>query len=913
MSAFPEPMARPAAEAIPSGTVTFAFSDIAGSTTRWERDRAAMEDAVRRHDGIVRAAFAGQGGYVFKTIGDAFCAAFSRPEGAVDAALAAQRALGSEDFSAVGGLTVRMALHTGAVDERGGDYFGPVVNRVSGLLSVAHGGQVLVSGVTADLVRDALPVATTLRDLGEHRLKDLARPERIFELLAPQLAGGFPALRSLDAIPNNLPLVATSFVGRASEVAEIAALLQRRRFVTLVGSGGIGKTRAALQVAANVLEAWPDGVWFVELAPLASGEYIAPAIARALGIMLAAEGDPVTNLARALERKRLLLVFDNCEHLVESVAAVGSALLRGCPSLKILASSRQGLDVPGEDTFRLPSLDIAHTSVALFAERARAVDHRFELTAENAPTIAEICRRLDGIPLAIELAAARVRILSPRQLQERLDERFRLLTGGSRSALPRQQTLRALMDWSHDLLDERERVLFRRLAAFVNGFTLEGAVAVGAGDEVDEFDILDLLASLVDKSLVVAERTGDTLRYRMLESTHVYAREKLAAAGDAERCADRHLRFLIARFGELRRSYEETARRRDLDDAFATELEDVRAALDYALGAGDPSLGAELLAETTSRAWATVGLHRESAARARALAARLPADAHALRAQLAIAIAVVTSNDGLRTTAMEAAAEGVTHARACGDTRILALALIAFARHRATQLQYLDDAEAAIAEVEAMTGLPPEIRMRMLHDRAFVSWQRGDHASAASAYEHLRAEHRALGNTSFENLASLNLAEVEHTRGNTRRGIEILTEILPNARDRDRDVLVTTLANLAAYHATVGDVVASRAAACDVVRELAPNEPTATFLSVALEHLSLALALAGDLERAAALHGYADAALRASGFERQFTEIQTNERVAALLAERLPPDDLARRLAAGATLRPEAAIALALE
>ncbi|MBD5633952.1 MAG: adenylate/guanylate cyclase domain-containing protein, partial [Candidatus Eremiobacteraeota bacterium] len=466
MSASPDPAGH--GSVLPSGTVTFAFTDIEGSTQRWERAPAAMHEALRRHDALVRTAIVEHGGHVFKTIGDAFCASFRRPEDALSAMLAAQRALAAADFADVDGLRVRAAVHTGTADERDGDYFGPVVNRVARLLATGHGGQVLVSGATAGLVRDALPPSMTLRDLGEHRLKDLSRPERVYQLAAPDLPLEFRPLRSLDAVSNNLPAAATSFVGREAEIAEITSLVHAHRLVTLVGSGGLGKTRTSLQVAANVADDFANGVWFVELAPLSNGDYVPSSIAQATGVTLNPEGDPVDNLADGLRAMHALLVFDNCEHVIEPVARIVAAILRKSPQIKILASSRQGLGVTGEMAYRLPTLGVPsdasistaaplradealrHAAVALFVERARAVDQRFSLADRDAPVVAEICRRLDGIPLAIELAAARVRILSSRQLRERLDERFRVLTGGARDVLPRQQTLRALIDWSYD-------------------------------------------------------------------------------------------------------------------------------------------------------------------------------------------------------------------------------------------------------------------------------------------------------------------------------------------------------------------------------------------------------------------------------------------------------------------------------
>ncbi len=927
MSAIPEPLPAGSHRAPPSGTVTFAFTDIEGSTQRWERNAAAMQDAVRRHDALMRAAIGAHGGHVFKTIGDAFCAAFRRPEDAVAAMLDAQRALGAQDFAAVGGLRVRAAIHTGTADERDDDYFGPTVNRIARLVAIGHGGQVLLSGATRDMVRDALPADVILHDLGEHRLKDLARAEHVYQMLAPGLDAEFAPLRSLDALSHNLPLQLTSFVGREAEIAEITELLGTHRLVTLVGSGGVGKTRASLQVAANLLDASGDGVWFIELAPLASGEYIPTTVAQALGITLASQGDPVENLVRALKAKNMLLVVDNCEHLLEPAARVLSAILRGCPKVKILASSRQGLGIAGEMTYRMPSLAVPNetdaatfdaddaalcTATALFIERARAVDHRFLPDDENAPAIAEICRRLDGIPLAIELAAARVKLLRPRQLRERLDERFRVLTGGSRDVLPRQQTLRALIDWSHDLLDERERVLFRRLGIFVNGFTLEGAVAVASGDGLDELDIFDLLASLVDKSLVLAEPDGDALRYRLLESTRVYAREKLATDGELETCSGRHLRSLRERFAQVWEHQERTGRMTEIQDLFAAEIDDVRAALDGALARPDVRCGGELLAAIDA-SWRAQGLEGEGSARLEAFAAALAGGDPALLSRLWAALAGIATHSGRKTWGLQAANEALRLARASGDRAILGRALLEYAES-AVGAGRFDEAEAALTEAEAIPGPSARLRLNLLSRRAKLSSLRGDLSGAARAFEQLRKENRALGNLQVERVDVLNLAEIEHERGATPQAVALVREILPAARaDPEHLMLAIALANLAGYLVAVHDLPAARDAAREAIRALAPRDPQSPFIAISAEHLALALALAGDLSRAARLAGYADAAFLRLGFKREFTESKTHGRLTTLLDERLAPEDRERLLAEGAALVPEDAIPLALD
>ncbi|MHB8432788.1 MAG: ATP-binding protein [Candidatus Tyrphobacter sp.] len=908
----------------PTGTVTFLFSDIEGSTARWESHADAMAPALLRHDALVRSAIEAHNGYVFKTIGDAFCAAFTTAPDALVAALDAQRALAAEDFSAVGGIRVRMALHAGTANERDGDYFGPTVNRVARLLAIGHGGQMLISDACTQLVQGEMTSQCSLRDLGEHRLKDLSRPERVYQLVAPNLPEAFPALRSLDQLSHNLPAQVSSFVGRNAEIAEIAGLIEQHRLVTLIGSGGVGKTRISLQVAANLLDGSGDGVWFVELAPLTKGDYIPSAVAHALGLTLASEGDPVESLVRALKKKRLLLVFDNCEHLVEPAARVISAILQGASTVKVLASSRQRLGVAGEATYQVPSLVLpskgeAHLSAiellrfesaVLFAERAAAASHTFSLTDENAPIVADICRRLDGIPLAIELAAARVKMLSPRQLRERLEERFRVLTGGSRDALPRQQTLRAMIDWSHALLDEREHTLFRRLGIFVNGFTLDGAVAVGCGEDLDQLDAFDVLASLVDKSLVLAEPQGDALRYRLLESTRAYAQEKLADAGERDLATDRHLRYLRDRFAQLWERREQTARHADLEAALQTELEDVRSALDGALTGSEVIDGGELLA-TIHGSWEAIALDVEGMARCEAYLAVLPAAQARLRALLSNALSFMLSSSGHKLRAFELATEAVEQARTSGDASPLADALIRYA-YTAAALHRPDDAERALAQAEAIAGTSANFRVRFLQTRAFFSQLRGDLQTAARAYEQLRKEQRSLGNTRAEHWSALNLAETEYARGQTQRAIALVRETLPATRSSaDETLLTLMLVNLAGYLVAVDDLSNAVAAVRETIMILAKREPGHANIAIAIEHLALILALRGDLARAATLEGYVDAAFQQQGFERELTETTTHDRLTALLREGLTPNELAGSIAESAALTPEAAIALA--
>jgi len=580
--------------------VTFLFTDIERSSVLWEMHPQAMGRALAQHDALLRVVLAEHRGQVFKTMGDAFCVAFEDALDAVQAAVAAQRQLAIAVWEETGPLRVRMALHTGEVERRDGDYFGPTLNRVARVLSTGHGGQTLLSSTTAALVRSILPADIALRDLGERRLKDLNRPERIFQFVVLDLPADFPPLRSLEVLPNNLPAQVTSFVGRAREMAEVKRLLGTTRLLTLTGPGGTGKTRLSLQVAAEVLEGFPHGVWLVELATVTDPEWVPEAVAAALEIRMEAERTALETLIDALRARHLLLVLDNCEHLIEASARLATTLLQRCREVRILASSREALNIPGETLWNVPALAlpdsfrlvkslefrelVALESVQLFVERAAAVRPGFELTPENAPVVAEICWRLDGIPLALELAAARIKLLPLGQILERLDDRFRLLTGGSRTALPRQQTLGALIEWSYDLLSESERRLLRRLAVFVAGRTLEMAEEVCSGDGLERRDIFDLLSSLADKSLIMAERGAEEApRYTLLESIWSFAEEKLEQHQETDQYRRRHLdyfvRFAEAMEPELFRVHQKawldrlTVEQANLNQALRTSLE----------------------------------------------------------------------------------------------------------------------------------------------------------------------------------------------------------------------------------------------------------------------------------------------------------------------------------------------------
>jgi predicted ATPase/class 3 adenylate cyclase len=546
----------------PTGTVTFLFTDIEGSTKLWEKSPRGMQVALIRHDAVLWEAIEGHGGFVFKTVGDAFCAAFPTALGALEAALAAQRGLFSEAWGAeIGTLRARMALHTGATHERDGDYFGPPVNRVARLLSAGHGGQILLSSSTQELVRDHLPAATHLRYLGEKRLKDLSRPERIFQLTTPALPSEFPPLKTLESHTNNLPLQATPLVGREREVEAVCGLLRssETRLLTLLGPGGTGKTRVGLQVAAELADDYEDGVFFVPIAAITDPTLVAPTIARVLGL---SEGgaQPLEELLEGYLRDRqTLLLLDNLEQVLEA-APIVERLLSNAPNLKILATSRIPLGLYGEYEFPVPPLSLPdpdslppleylteYEAIRLFVERARAVRPDFSLTEENGPAVVEICERLDGLPLAIELAAARIKLLPPRVLLDRLGNRLKILTGGARNLPERQRTLRNAIEWSYGLLDEGEKLLFGRLGVFSGGATLEAMEAVCDAEGDLPTDVFEGASSLLDKSLLRQEEgAAGEPRFVMLETIHEFANVKLEESGEVEAVRWAHAEYFLA-------------------------------------------------------------------------------------------------------------------------------------------------------------------------------------------------------------------------------------------------------------------------------------------------------------------------------------------------------------------------------
>jgi predicted ATPase len=547
----------------PAGIITFLFTDIEGSTRLWEADADAMRAALKAHDKVLRSAVSDCGGAVFKHTGDGICAAFSSPTAAVDAAISSQRCLE---------LPVRMGIATGEAETRDDDFFGPTLNRAARVMSAGHGGQLLIDGLTADLLS-----GVHLLDVGSHRMRDIAKPVRLFQVRAPGLRNEFPPLKTADPALGNLRLPPTRLIGREQDVADLSTTLRAHRLVTLTGVGGVGKTRLALEVATRVAADFSDGIWLIELASVGDPAAVPEAVAAVLGITQQPGLSLADSVAAALDGRHRLLVFDNCEHVLDAAADLAEAILTGSTSVRILATSREGLRAPDEQLRQVAPLDVSSSAATLFAERAHAVAPATSLDRDKG-TVTEICRRLDGIPLAIELAASRMQSMTVSELRDRLDDRFRLLVG-SRRGLERHQTLRHAVQWSYDLLDDAEAALLQRCSVFAGGFDLAAACTVSEVD--DEYEVVDLVDSLVRKSLLVANTESGRTRFSMLETIRQFAEDQLTYSGAAEGTRAIHARFFASQVTELLDAWD-GPRQREVYDWLTAELANLRAAFRWA-------------------------------------------------------------------------------------------------------------------------------------------------------------------------------------------------------------------------------------------------------------------------------------------------------------------------------------------
>jgi predicted ATPase/class 3 adenylate cyclase len=878
--------------ALPTGTVTFLFTDIEGSTALAQQFPSELPALLARHHAILQHAIQAHQGHVFRIIGDAFCAAFYTAGDALLAALDAQRGLQHEAWHPAP-IKVRMGLHTGsaqagAIEESAGDYVGYLtLTRVQRVMSTAHGEQVLLSNPSAELVRGELPAAVTLRDMGEHRLKGLVNLEHLWQLVTPDLRQDFPPLATLNAIPNNLPVQLTSFIGRETDITEVKQLLSASRLVTLTGSGGAGKTRLSLQVAAEVIDDFAQGVWFVELAPLTDPTLIPQTAASVLGLR-EEQGRPLTAiLADYLQAKTALLILDNCEHLIAVCAQFADTLLHAAPQVKILASSREVLDIGGEAAYRVPSLSIPdpqrlpslatltqYEAVKLFIDRARAVLPSFQVNNSNAPAVAQICYHLDGIPLAIELAAARVRGLQVEQIAQRLDDRFRLLTGGGRTALPRHQTLRAMIDWSHSLLTEQERLLFRRLSVFAGGWSIEAAEAVCAGQGLASTDVLDLLLHLVNKSLILLAEQSDETRYRMLETLREYARERLLESGEAEAIQNEHLAFFLELAEEAEpklRGIEQIAWFKRLEIGY----DNIRAALKWSqVEPGHEDAGLRLGGALAPSFWTVHGYFREGQSWLEQALTTGGGAPPALRAKALRGTGTMASYQGDLQSAIALYKESLALYQALGDERGIAQSLLSLGIAALCQGDY-EQAMSLLQEgLKRCRELGDKFdTARALNNLGEVARHLGDLEGATARYEESLVLYRELGGKWSIAFAIQNLGLVAAERSDFVRALQLQKESL-------------------ALYQEVGDKGG---------------------FPESLEKLADVLGAQQHPERAARLLGAAEALREAIHMPVLPCDRTDYERTVVAVRAQLDEVNFASAWAAGRAMRPEQAIEYALE
>ncbi|GGF13015.1 LuxR family transcriptional regulator [Aliidongia dinghuensis] len=901
----------------------FLYTDIEGSTRRWELAPEAMRAAMRRHDAILRAAVALHGGQVFKSRGDGLGVVFPTMRQALVAAIDAQRALVAEDWTDIGGLKVRMALHCGPVEPRDGDFFGPTLHRLARLIEVGYGEQILISDAARDALGGWLHPDVQLIDLGPHQLRDLIEPAWIYQVSAPDLPTGFSPLRSLSRALHNLPSQLTPLVGREQALTELRPLLERNRLVTLVGPGGIGKTRLAIQLGAEMQESFPDGIWLAEFAALNDASLLPNVIAKLFGIATDGNAPPLETVLVTLQRRRTLIILDNCEHLAAAMAEFAETLLRRCPEVRLLATSRERLGLIGESLFRVESLAVPPgdeeldetaadrwAALSLFADRARAVDRDFTVDATTVGAVAEICRRLDGIPLALELAAARLSVMSVAEVASGLTERFRIAGSDGRGLPARQRTLQATMDWSYGLLSAEERRAFRHMGVFAGAWTIDAAAWVLEGAGASSWQALDLIGALVDKSLIVAGKAGRERRFHLLETMRAYALDRLEAEGERIEAQTRHARYYLARMTDAEANWKDVATEPWLA-AIEPHLDNIRAALDAALGGRiGRSIGLELAA-ASPLLWTETALQHEGR-RWLELAGTPEAIPDHLRARLLLARARLAPyrDDAKR---LPLAEEAVALFRRTDDRvglgdalTVAGNAIMRFSRH--------EEAERELREAYDLLTAAGAGKLRgrcansLGHLKLFANEVPAAKALYAEALSHAEAHGDSVGIFS----ARCNLAETEFALGEYANAIAQCRAYIDYCRaERRVHRLANGLANLAAYLLAVDDPIEARAAAREAL--IRAQETQSKFLVViSIEHLAVAGAVLSDLEKAARLLGFSDAHYRREGTRREPTEQLGFDRLTAQLKAALEPDELDRLLAEGAALDPRRAIDEAL-
>jgi len=866
----------------PIGTVTFVLTDIERSTALLQRlGDSRYAEALSDQRRIIRAAFAEHGGWEIDTAGDSLLMAFPRASDAIAGAVAAQQALRRHPWPENMVLEVRMGLHTGEPIAVSGEYVGLDLHRAARISQAAHGGQILLSSATASLVEGNLPAGVGLRSLGAHRLKDLEMPFKLFQVLHPDLRAVFPPIRSLGGAVDNLPVEVSTFIGRERERTEVHRLLSSGRLVTLIGAGGCGKTRLALQVAADALEAYPDGVWLVELAALTDPGLVPQAVALAIGLREVPGRELLATLVDHLRSMHLLLVLDNCEHLVEACAQITVALLSACENIRVLATSREPLGISGEIASRVPSLSLAEfggpadmetlarsEAVQLFVERARAVQSTFALTPQNARAVADVSRHLDGIPLAIELAAARVAVLPVEQIAARLSDRFSLLTEGRRSALPRHRTLRAAMDWGYNLLSEPEQMLLRRLSVFAGGWTLEAAEAVCADPGSGGFYILDLLSHLVLKSLVLADEQRGEMRYRSLETVRQYGLIRLVDSSEVADVKSRHLKWCLALVEQAAPQLVGAAQAMWFDRLEA-EHDNIRAALEWSLQSGQTEAGLRLMGAIW-RFW----FHRAHFAEGRGwLEALLRADADA--------------EPRVRAEALKAA----------GNLAVWGHVDLASGR------AFYDESLALFRGIDDRRSVAT-----VLGNMAYVAASGGEIETERTLLEESLALRREIGDKWGIALALNNLGRAAFRRGDHAQALALISESLPIWRElEDRESIGMALRNLGRVAVHQADYARARALFADslaIMCELGHKYG----IAYQLEGSASLAAAEGQAARAARLLGAAEALREAIGAPLLPPDLPDYQQTVAAVRSSLAAEMFAEHWAKGRALTLEEAV-----
>ncbi len=918
-----------------TGTLTFLFTDVEGSTPLWERHEATMRAIAARHDALLDALITQHHGRRVheRGEGDSIFAVFPKPADAVAAALAMTQAVLAVPWPAETPIRVRMGLHTGLAQYREGDYYGSVVNRCARIRGLGHGGQVLLSAATTALVRDALPAGAYLRSLGPHSLKGLSEPEEVFQLCHPDLPGEFPPLLSPQAPWHNLPQTSSRLIGREHEQSEVLALLGTERLVTLIGAGGVGKTRLALAVAAELVDQQPDGAWLVELAALegttsGAAALVPGAMAGVLGLREEPTRPILGTLVEYLKDKRLLLLLDNCEHLVEACAGLVSAALRACPGVRILATSREGLGVSGEQRYPVPSLTVpdpkhlppielvgSYEAVRLFVARAQARRRDFALDVRNGLGIARICARLDGIPLAIELAAARVGSLPVEAIADRLDDRFRLLTGGPRDAPSRQQTLRATIDWSWELLDDQEQRLLLRLSVFAGGWTLEAAEAVCAGDGIEGWAVLDLLAGLVNKSLVGLNESGEEARYGLLETVRQYAAERLVASGDIATVRQHHADYYFV-FAEHAEPLLFGAEQRAWLDRLEGEHDNLRAALRWTQESGQREQGLRL-AGALARFWHVRGYLREGRSWLEGLLAQ-DEDAGrvtpATRAKALSGIGTLAYYQGDYASAVPLFTRSLDLYRDLVDHQGSARTLTNLGLVARNQRDY----ERATALYEESLALCREQGDRRgvaaaLSNLGSVVMHCGNPGRAQALLEESLAIDRELGDKHGIAVTLNNLGNLVDTQGDHDRAKTLYEESLALRRDlSDRVGIAVALTNLGETALDEGDHDRAKPRYEESLA-LAWALDERRLVAYGLEGMAAVAHGAGRLRHAAQLYGAAEALRESIGAPLASSERVTLDRTVATVRETLGEEAFAIAWAQGRAMPLAEAITLALE